>query len=391
MKVLFTTQPASGHFHPLVPFARELVAAGHEVAIATSRSFCPTVEALGFRAIPVGLDWLESEPAVAFPEFKDVHPEEHTWFFFSIFFDKGLRAMLPDLLEAAASWRPDVIVREYWEPAGGFAAERLGIPSATAGIGLFFPPQMFRDYFGQTIDELRSQYDLPPDPGAERLFGDLFLNILPPRYQSSEVKLPPNTEHIRPCVFDNIGDATLPEWVHSLADRPTVYASLGTVLNQATGVFERILEGLRDEPINLILTVGRNGDPARFGPQPENVRIEQFIPQSLLFPHCDVVVTHGGYNTVMAALSAGLPMLILPMGTDDPFHAQCCAELGVAKPLFPVDATADAIRSAVSEVLGNPSYRERAASMRRAIEAQPGPGRVVELLSQLARSRESAS
>ena len=391
MRVLFTTQPASGHFHPLVPLARELASAGHEVAFATSLSFCPTVEAAGLRAIPVGIDWLESEPAQAFPHFKDIDPLEHTGFFLNVFYNVGLRAMLPDLLEVAASWRPDAIVREYWEPAGGFAAERLGVPSVTAGIGLFFPPEMFRGYFGATIDELRRQHDLPPDPDAARLFGDLYLNILPPGYQPPEVKLPPSIEHIRPSVFDNVSGATLPAWVHELPDRPTVYASLGTVLNQTAGVFEKILEGLRDEDINLILTVGRNRDPASFGRQPANVRIERFIPQSLLFPHCDAIVTHGGYNTVMGALSAGLPMLILPMGTDDPFHANYCAGLGVAKALFPIDATAEAMRFAMRELLDDPGYRERAASMQRKIEAMPGTERVRERIEQLVRQSRSTA
>ncbi len=56
MRVLFTTQPASGHFHPLVPLAQALVAAGHEVRFASSRSFCPDIAASGFTAIPAGLD-----------------------------------------------------------------------------------------------------------------------------------------------------------------------------------------------------------------------------------------------------------------------------------------------------------------------------------------------
>src|SRR4029079_8903815 len=114
--------------------------------------------------------------------------------------------------------------------------------------------------------------------------------------------------------------------------------------------------------VNLILTLGRNRDPARFGPQAENVHIEPFIPQSLLFPHCDAIITHGGYNTIMSALSAGLPMLILPMSTDAPFHAGICGDLGVSKALFPPEVSADAIRAAVQELLADPGYRERTAA-----------------------------
>jgi UDP:flavonoid glycosyltransferase YjiC (YdhE family) len=60
MRVLFTTHPASGHFHPQVPLARALAAAGHDAAFACSTAFSRTVEAAGFHCVPAGLDWLEA-------------------------------------------------------------------------------------------------------------------------------------------------------------------------------------------------------------------------------------------------------------------------------------------------------------------------------------------
>ena len=66
------------------------------------------------------------------------------------------------------------------------------------------------------------------------------------------------------------GEEALPPWVADLPDRPTVYATLGTIVNasRAAALFPLMLAALRDEPINLILTVGRDNDPAQFGPQP---------------------------------------------------------------------------------------------------------------------------
>ena len=48
----------------------------------------------------------------------------------------------------------------------------------------------------------------------------------------------------------------------------------------APGLFQAILDGLRDEPVNLILTIGRDQDPDQFGRQPENVHIERYIPRA---------------------------------------------------------------------------------------------------------------
>ena len=76
---------------------------------------------------------------------------------------------------------------------------------------------------------------------------------------------------------DRSGNELLPDWALHLPDRPTVYTTLGTIVNHVPGVFAAILEGFRDEPINLILTIGRNQDPADFGPQPPNMHIERYV------------------------------------------------------------------------------------------------------------------
>ncbi|MBA2521095.1 MAG: glycosyltransferase, partial [Chloroflexia bacterium] len=61
MRVLFTTHPGSGHWHPLVPFAAALHAARHEVAFATTPIGCAAISALGFRCFPVGVDDTDEE------------------------------------------------------------------------------------------------------------------------------------------------------------------------------------------------------------------------------------------------------------------------------------------------------------------------------------------
>jgi MGT family glycosyltransferase len=184
--------------------------------------------------------------------------------------------------------------------------------------------------------------------------------------------------------FDRSGDESLPEWCERLPDRPTVYLSLGTVYNYRTDIVRTFLEGLRDEPLNLIVTVGRNQDPDQFGPQPENVHIERYIPQTLLLGRCDLVLTHGGSGTVMAALTHGLPMLIVPIAADQPENAERCVGLGVAQVIPLASLSADRVVGAVREVLGQTHYREAAERMRAEIAELPGPTHGVELLERLA-------
>ena len=196
--------------------------------------------------------------------------------------------------------------------------------------------------------------------------------------------MPPTTHFLRPAIFDQSGGEGLPPWVAALPDRPTVYATLGTINNRTPGLFAAILTALRDEPVNLILTVGRNQDPADFGPQPTHVHIERYVPQTLLLPRCDLVITHGGFNTAMAALDLGLPLVAIPLGADQPQNAARCAALGIGRVVGPDERTPTAIRAAVRDVLADPTYRRNAARLRDELAVLPGPGEGARLLERLA-------
>jgi MGT family glycosyltransferase len=129
-------------------------------------------------------------------------------------------------------------------------------------------------------------------------------------------------------------------------------------------------------------------DPAIFGPQPAQVYIERYIPQSLLLPHCDLVITHGGSGTVRDALSLGLPMVIIPVAADQHANAKRCVELGVAQVIEPGWRTPEAIREATRQVLENPRYRHNAERLRDEMEALPGLDYAVQLLEQLAAKKK---
>jgi hypothetical protein len=97
---------------------------------------------------------------------------------------------------------------------------------------------------------------------------------------------------------------------------------------------------------------GRTATPPCWGPQPENVRVERYLAQSLLFPLCDLVVTHGGGGTTLAALNGGIPLLIVPQGGDQFLTAERACAAGVARSVTELTSTprASAGRSASSSL-----------------------------------------
>lgn len=118
----------------------------------------------------------------------------------------------------------------------------------------------------------------------------------------------PSTAHfIGPRPFEGLGAPLDVPWKQRLEQRPIVHATLGTTeVNQTPGLNEAIIGGLRDEPGTLVVAVGDRRDPAELGPQPPNVIVERYVPHAALLPHCDAVLTHGGYGAIMACPSLGL-------------------------------------------------------------------------------------
>ncbi|HYI16225.1 MAG TPA: nucleotide disphospho-sugar-binding domain-containing protein [Thermomicrobiales bacterium] len=388
MRVLATLQPGLGHFHPLIPLARLLADRGHEVVFACSAAFGPTVAAAGFQSVPAGIDWLSAEIESAFPAIRDIPPgpARYAWGRQHLFADITARAMVPDLLDFARQWQPAVIVRDAAEYGGYLAAEVLDLPHAVVRTDSGSAAFAARGDVAAPLTAARAALGLPPDPDVIGPFRYLGLSFAGP-LDDPAILDAPTTHRLRPGVetADEL-DAGIP-WPGQLPARPLVYGTLGTVYNRLTNIFDAIMAGLRDADINLLLTIGHSLDPAQFGPQPGHIRIERYIPQATLLPACDLVLTHGGYGTVSAALAHGLPLVMLPISADQPQNARRCVTLGVGQMLGPDERTPEAIRNAVQSVLTDPSYRARSVAVRETIERLPDIATGVALLERLAHER----
>jgi UDP:flavonoid glycosyltransferase YjiC (YdhE family) len=380
MRILFTFAGNRGHLDPLLPIARAALSRGHTVAFSGRPWMVPKVEALGFACFPAGID----EGLV--PERRPLRP-----------LDRGRagpwgarkpRARIADLLPLCRAWRPDIVVWEDTDFAGALVAERLGIAHASVSViaaGSFMRPEGVRP----AIEELRGELGLPPDPGLGMLSRHLVLVPVPPSFRDPAVPPPATARFIRPAALEEAHDGA-PDWVAALPARPTVYLSLGSVMPLESGdLFARAIGGIRELPLNLIVTVGDEFDRSELGPQPDHVRIEPWIPQAALLPRCDLVVSHGGSGSVIGALAHGLPLVVIPMDADQPQNAARCEALGVGLVLDPIAATQEDVRDAVRAVLGTATFRDAAIRVQRESASLPRSAHAVALLERLVTERSS--
>lgn len=385
-RFLFTFAGGSGHFDPLVPIARAAAVAGHTVAFAGQPAMIPAIEAAGFTAIATAGDTLRSTPE-RLPLLKlDLEREDRD--LREGFATRLARTRAAAILALCAEWQPDLLVCDEIDFGAMVAAERIGLPYATVLViaaGSF----VRRGVVGEPLNLLRAEYGLPPDPDLMMLSRYLVLSPIPPGFRDPAFPLPATAHSIRPLTSAAVPDNRVPPLKMSVNGAPTVYFTLGTVFHLESGdLFERVLTGLRDLPINVIATVGREIDPAEFGPQPANIQVARYLPQAAVLPHCAAVVSHAGSGSVIGALAHGLPMVLIPMGADQPYNAARCAALGVARVLDAVEATPEAVRATVAAILADPTYRWAAGRLRDEIAAMPDPGQAVTLLERLAAERQ---
>ena len=390
MRILITSVSAYGHLQPLIPLAKALVEARHEVAIAIGPDLRPRAEAAGFTAFDAGISTNAAfeRLAVLFPDqpYNRLAPSEILgWYMPHLFGEVLAPAMLDDLELVVQSWKPDVVVHETWEFAGPIAAASAGIPSICQTLGLRID-DMILESVAAAVAPLWQQRGLKPDPTAG-LYRTLCLDTTPPNLQDHESAESRDVIHaMRPVAEPPIAGETLPQWIEQRRNVPLVYMTLGTnsSTNSDVSMFRSVIDGLEDLDIDVLITIGFGKDPATIGPLAKNIHVENYVPQSLLLPYCSAVICHGGPGTILHSLAHGLPLLILPQGADQYVMGERVLESGVGLRLVPGDVNPSSVRASVLALLEEISYKVNAYRLKREIAAMPGPDEVVHLIEEVA-------
>jgi UDP:flavonoid glycosyltransferase YjiC (YdhE family) len=371
----------------MVPLARATADAGHDVAFATAADLCPRVEAAGFRAFPAGISLSDQlERAGHQYEEANLPPGKQR---FESFVPKMLAGVAAperaaDLVPIIEDWSPDLLVHDETDFGGPVAATITGIPYADQSVGMLRPLAMSR-LAGRTLAPLTKEWgvDLGEFGG---LFRYLYLDVCPPSLQSREIDQIAVAHPMHNLSDAGPGEDGLPPWVSDLPPDPTVYVSLGTIFNRDPHVLAAIVEGVREERVNVIVTVGPDNDPGALGTQPSNVHVERYIPQPNLLPHCDFVVNQGG-TAMLDILGQGLPILVLPQGANQFHNAEACVSRGAGRSLLPGEISPGSVRQEMQYLLEEPGYRSAARQIRDEFRLMPGPEEAVALLERLADER----
>lgn len=427
-RILFTVWPFPGHVHPNVAIGHALDERGHAAAFYTGGSLRASLEGEGFRVFPfecvdeprvrdivltldaLSLDWTSATRRKALLR---------EWLL------ETVDAQLADLTLVVDEWRPDLLVCDpaMWGPLL-VLHETLGLPLAVMSyvaacllpgpegpiVGVPLPRStgsMSRAIrrvlravetivaadFRRRADAVRIRYGLRPMRTSVTAFsGQMPLYLVPSTslFDRQRSDLPRSVRYVGPCHWDRPSDVAPPPWLADLArDRPLVYVTEGTMHSKSAMVLRSALQGLATAPVRVVATTGRHRDPAtlELGVVPANARVERFVPHSDLFPHTDLVVTTGGTGTTLSALSAGIPLVVVPTAWDQPENAWRVVEAGAGVRIPANRCTPDAVRSAVERILGDPSFARNARRLSADFARYRGAAAAADLLEELVEHR----
>jgi UDP:flavonoid glycosyltransferase YjiC (YdhE family) len=397
MQVLLTSLPLYSHVMSMVvPVARALQAAGHQVAVATGPALTGDLDRLGLPHRPMPRMLAPAQMA-SDPDFASrigLGPDgmplpelglmDRGAAFGRLF--AGLTAVraAEDMLAATSSFRPDLVVRECTEFGGYLLAGKLGIPCVTLDNAPLVPTR--HPGLLPWLNESRAALGLAPADGTSALTRGPWISWIPQAWYPEELRTaayryyqaPPG-----PAAGLDPAIAQLP------TGEPFVLATLGSLtgntLSPETTPLPHIVEALGTLPCTAVVALGRDADPADWtGPRPGNVHLASFVQQQLLLPACDLFLTHAGFGGIREALTAGVPMVALPLNADQPVNAQRLAELGVGAVVSRDKADSPTLAAACRKVLDDPSYRLAARGFQRQILGLPGIDQLVADLTALA-------
>jgi UDP:flavonoid glycosyltransferase YjiC (YdhE family) len=356
----------------MLPYASALRDAGHEVRFATAPSFCAAVEKMGFVVSPTGHDFTWEHAVDFFPEMATAAAEgplQVNELSQRIVWEHWTPQMTDDLLGLIADWRPDLLVREAAEYGGSLTGRAAGVPVACALWGAPSHDSAWDRHLAvnHTFSGYRAQCERlgVSSDARSALAGERMLSTLPPSWMAAGDGGLGRIEHFRSEPQDRAEGERLEPALTDGRSGGLIYATLGTVHNKQHRLRKAMLAALAGVPASVLFTTGPGIDLDRVGDPGENITLESFVPHSLIIPRADLVVSHAGLGTIIGALYAGVPMVLISIAVDHPINAERAAALGVARVLDAADCQPEQLHETIIEALTDEDLRNRASEIRK--------------------------
>jgi MGT family glycosyltransferase len=293
--------------------------------------------------------------------------------------------MLDGIMHHLTEYRPDVVIYDCQLFAGAVAAAKLGIPyvasvTAPASIKAFDALPKLHEWENNQIIDFQKRNGIPCEMRLENS-ADLVL-VYTSKLLFGKKKLPLIYQFVGPIIKDRPTGYDF-DWKHfeAMTDRPRILVSIGTTFEDEEKLpfFQKTIEAFKDENLSVIML----SDPGLYKEIPSNFIIRKRIPQLEVLPYLDLVICHGGQNTVAETLSCGIPLIVLPIAYDQSQVASDVVQAGAGLRLKFSRFKPEDLKKAVHEILNNKEYKQNAEAIQTSFKEAGGVDRAISLLENI--------
>ena len=167
-----------------------------------------------------------------------------------------------------------------------------------------------------------------------------------------------------------------------------IYVSLGSLGSGDIALMRRLVKALEATPHRYVVSKGPQHDAYELA---DNMAGEEFLPQTSVLPAVDLVITHGGNNTVTECVHYGKPMVALPVFWDQHDNAQRIQEAGLGVRLPTYSFADHELAGAIDRLVDDADLARRLGDASRRLRASPGNVRAADLIERLAATGEQVS
>ena len=398
MRILLVTRGSVGDIYPYIRLAAELKNRGHEITLSIPRIF----EKEGKDS---GVNYLLQASDDIYGMIQEVPDTKNLLSWTKRVIDSQFAELIPLLKEH------DLLVAANTEFAAPSIAEYCGKPCIRTAFGPFLPGsvipppvfpwskpgRIFTPAFlwkllntglnlmvKKTLNKHRKAFGMPPIKcQGEYAPANAYNYLMYSKYLGDVDNGWKYKWEIGGYCFND----TFPynsEELEKLLDfikkdsRPAVWFSLGSCYADKRDVFAEMLYDIcTEQNYKLAVACGWWDTGVKLQNADNFFRIENPIPHSLIFPHCDAIIHHGGAGTTHSAARCGKPQMIVPLILDQPYWAYRVKQLGIGPGGVKIKGTSKKLlKEKVVDLVTNPSYKANAEAVGKLIQGEDGLGNI---------------
>ncbi|AIG24911.1 glycosyl transferase [Brevibacillus laterosporus] len=401
-RVLYVTIPAEGHVNPTLGLVKQLVDNGEEVVYMCSEEYRARLAQTGAQFLAYQLDE-QIFRELGFNPTEIRHPLQFTDFML-----RGIiEPHIPEILRQVENDSFDYLIFDSLFGWGGeILGKRLGIPTICSVTNFAFAGPLSKiieeidagdldvealyERLTNTAQSIASACNVavPAIEDITRQYGQIKIVFTSRDFQPDADKLDDSYIFTGPSITPRLDVPSFPlDRLRAQYDK-VVYISMGSILNKDIEFYKFCFEALHDIPAQFVLASGQGTDMSSLEDRiPHNFIIEPYVPQLEVLQQADAFITHAGMNSASEALYYNVPLVMIPLSSDQPLVAKQVEEFGAGITLDKSQLTPEALKSALLQVMNESTYKQHAErlgdSLRNAGGYKEAASRIMALFSKV--------